>query len=1109
MTSKYIQPDKISDNNKKMPAMKPRLPFLIVLLISLVLNLQKNICQTAGWPMQGHDAQRTSRSSTAGPTSSKLKWIYDLPVRLQDNACPIVGTDGTIYVPTLGEPTSFLDPPGTFFAINSNGTLKWKKGFASGMDWSMHSAPALSPGGDTVYVIGGWVEWMVWALNKTNGDTLWHYPLENFGVNFSSIAVDIRGTIYVGTRSASDASSPATLRAINPDGTLKWRYDSPTNFWIEAPPAVDNNGNVYFVHNGLGLVALDSNGNFKWSKNEYGDYGWPTPTIGPDGTIYIAGEYYQNQYITAYNADGSIKWRRSDVGAAEFFAGLAISSDGFIIYSGRSDGKVYALNASTGSTIWEAAIPGATFVGGSPLLSGNGILYMVGGGGTSNGWVFAINSANGSLIWKYELNSGWMYWGPQSPALGPDSTLYVVSSGNLGFNGGTTPARLYAFHSNDPFITSVTDGSHCGTGTVTLEATASKGTINWYSLPTGGTSLGTGTSYTTPSLSDTTTYYVDATDNGHTSEIRTAVTAIIKTMPSITGTTDGSRCGTGTLTLGASASAGIINWYSESTGGTSIGTGTSYTTPILSDTTNYYVDATANSCTTETRTAITATINAIPAITGTTDSSRCGTGTITIRATSSNGTIKWYSAATGGTALGTGTSFTTPNISSTKVYFVGATQGSCTTATRTAVTATIKTIPTITGKVDGSRCDSGTVTMMATASAGTIKWYSSSTGGSSLGTGSSFTTPILNNTTTYYVDATANECTTSTRTTVTAIINTTPTITGTTGDSRCGNGTLTLGATASAGTINWYSSSTGSILLGTGSNFITPALTNTTTYYVDATANECITSTRSAVTAIINPIPTITGKTEGSNCGMGTVALGATSSAGTINWYSASTGGISMGTGTSFITPILANTTNYYVDASTSKCTTSARTKVTATINAIPTITGTTDGSRCNTGTVTLGATASAGTINWYASAMGGALLGSGSSFTTPSLSGTTIYFVDATYNGCTTSTRSVVSAIIIYSDTCKTVMKQISSTDRIKIFPNPTSGILDVSINEPFNNDIKIEVYNNIGSLLQITWMNRNESGASIDLSKYPEGLYMIKLTLPLDIYTYRVIKK
>ena len=188
---------------------------------------------------------------------------------------------------------------------------------------------------------------------------------------------------------------------------------------------------------------------------------------------------------------------------------------------------------------------------------------------------------------------------------------------------------------------------------------------------------------------------------------------------------------------------------------------------------------------------------------------------------------------------------------------------------------------------------------------------------------------------------------------------------------------------------------------------------NTTTYYVDATNAGCTTTTRTAIVATITPIPTITGTTPGSNCGPGAVTLGATASAGIINWWAAAVGGVSLGTGPSFTTPVLASTTTYYVDATIAGCTTAARTAVTATINPVPTITSTTPGSNCGPGAVTLGATASAGIINWWAAATGGVSLGTGPSFTTPVIAGTTTYYVDATLAGCTTTTRTAVVATI------------------------------------------------------------------------------------------------
>jgi len=71
------------------------------------------------------------------------------------------------------------------------------------------------------------------------------------------------------------------------------------------------------------------------------------------------------------------------------------------------------------------------------------------------------------------------------------------------------------------------------------------------------------------------------------------------TTPTVTSTTPGSRCGYGTVTLGATASAGTINWYTNSTGGASLGTGNSFTTPNISSTTTYYAEPGTSSTSTD------------------------------------------------------------------------------------------------------------------------------------------------------------------------------------------------------------------------------------------------------------------------------------------------------------------------------------------------------------------------------------------------------------------------------------------------------------------------------------------------------------------------------
>jgi hypothetical protein len=93
----------------------------------------------------------------------------------------------------------------------------------------------------------------------------------------------------------------------------------------------------------------------------------------------------------------------------------------------------------------------------------------------------------------------------------------VVSCGGTPIS--TSPSNTVSVTVSNPSVATTTPASRCGTGTVTLGATASSGaTLKWYAASTGGASLGTGTSFVTPSISSTTTYYVGANEGGSTSD---------------------------------------------------------------------------------------------------------------------------------------------------------------------------------------------------------------------------------------------------------------------------------------------------------------------------------------------------------------------------------------------------------------------------------------------------------------------------------------------------------------------------------------------------------------------------------------------------------------
>lgn len=155
----------------------------------------------------------------------------------------------------------------------------------------------------------------------------------------------------------------------------------------------------------------------------------------------------------------------------------------------------------------------------------------------------------------------------------------------------------------------------------------------------------------------------------------------------------------------------------------------------------------------------TSTTISIPSIIGIVSQTRCGNGTVTLTATAANGTPKWYATATGGTPLESSNSFTTTILSATTIYYVDAFAVGCTGGTRTAVIATINAIPTVSFTPLAPICSGESAVLTAVASAGTINWFANPTGGTTIGTGTSFTTPLLSQNTTFYVEATNNGCT--------------------------------------------------------------------------------------------------------------------------------------------------------------------------------------------------------------------------------------------------------------------------------------------------------------------------------------------------------------
>lgn len=118
-------------------------------------------------------------------------------------------------------------------------------------------------------------------------------------------------------------------------------------------------------------------------------------------------------------------------------------------------------------------------------------------------------------------------------------------------------------------IKTVTGGSTCGTGPVTLSATGSVGTTSyhWYTTLTGGSPIAgaTSSSYTTPAISSTQTYYVTADNGSCESKVRTAVVAKYNPIPVLSFTpTTPQVCGENTvIALTASGDIETVHLVNE------------------------------------------------------------------------------------------------------------------------------------------------------------------------------------------------------------------------------------------------------------------------------------------------------------------------------------------------------------------------------------------------------------------------------------------------------------------------------------------------------------------------------------------------------------------
>ncbi|WP_179319672.1 Ig-like domain-containing protein [Winogradskyella helgolandensis] len=473
------------------------------------------------------------------------------------------------------------------------------------------------------------------------------------------------------------------------------------------------------------------------------------------------------------------------------------------------------------------------------------------------------------------------------------SNISVYGSNSCG-NGATSsfPVTVNNLPNNTGSITGTATVCQGETGISFSIPTISNATDYTWTLPAGATiTSGTNTESITVDFSPTATsgtVSVSGTNtcgDGADSDFSVTVNTLSIAPTSITGTSTICESNSTTLTLsgGLAGTSSTAEWYTDSCGGTSAGSGNSITVSPTTDTT-YYVRY-ESICNITSCASVTVTVNPLPLAAGTI------TGTSTVCQGENNvsysvpaitnATSYTWSVPTGATIVnGAGTNSIEIDFGLSAASGDVSVQGtnSCGNGTISDFAVTVNPLPDTAGTITGSAivCQGDTgvsFSIPAIANATDYTW--------TLPTGASIVSG--SNTESITIDFSAvaasgvitvvgtNSCGSGV---VSAnfdiavnIPSVTPTsILGTSIICETESTTLTLdgGLAGTGATAEWFSSSCGGTSEGTG-NSITVSPTTTTEYFVRY-SGDCNTTSCASVTVTVNPLPdsagTITGPIE-------------------------------------------------------------------------------------------------------------------------------------------------------------------------------------------------------------------------------------------------------
>ncbi|WP_350288847.1 DUF6443 domain-containing protein [uncultured Croceitalea sp.] len=674
-----------------------------------------------------------------------------------------------------------------------------------------------------------------------------------------------------------------------------------------------------------------------------------------------------------------------------------------------------------------SACSGASGTGSAQSLNSDGV--------TSHIWYTA--ASGGSVVSGVAQNTapGSGYYISSLTRTITTTTTYYVAAVCNGLESSSRRAVTFTLD-NAPQITIGVSGgaqtSYCPGETVTLLAQGGSN-YQWRRGSATGTVLSTSTSF---EVTASDTYYLTGTRSCGSTQTRSIAISFqapaTPTPPTITN-----NCGNTILTKTSAPSGFTYYWQSTASGIATSGAAAAQSITRTSGSV-YYLRARNDStaCWGPART-VNYSIDAVPNTpTNGTGDSRCGSGSVTVSATSGSGgnTIRWYTASSGGSVLDTGLSLTR-TISTTTTYYAETYNSTtqCASSSRLAVQASVGA-PAAPQEVSNSGCsgESGPISARSTSPDVTEhRWYNNASGGSAIsgiaqdtapGSGNyiSTLTKTFTQTETYYVAAVCNGEESTTRTAVTYTVTSAPNITiGVSGGVQpqyCAS-TITLLAQGGSG-YQWRQGSATGNIIGSGTSI---AVTSSDTYFLSGNRDCGATQTTSINIVFANlSIPSIQSIVE--NCGSTIITMNNAPTGEVWHWQSAIDGTDQTAASVEQIRTFTAHEPLFLRSRAEFTDCWGPAIPIDYTVRLAPNAPSGDDVVQCGNDPFDIFATIGpdADTINWYTSATGGTAFHEGTFYRVINGSGTTSYFVES-YNsatGCASATRTEIQATILSGQT-------------------------------------------------------------------------------------------